>query len=225
MHDDERERLLAELIERPDDRERLIEEAQLSDHEREEMTGLIGTADALWISAQEAPALADDPVAAMLGLIPDAECSLDSSCLSRARKRSRLAVSDLATRLQQRGWEVKASDIFRWETRSAADVPPAEVQAIAEILRTPVESLISKSVKQSLPDLITTVRSNPRFAQLVTRWANAQKVSLAFASAALESRMLTTVHRGEHPSPEQLLDSLDVLVDAIGGTSQEGRNP
>ncbi|GAA3691878.1 hypothetical protein GCM10022377_00280 [Zhihengliuella alba] len=225
MHDDERERLFVELFERPDDRERILEEAQLSDHERVEIAELAGVADALWLSAQEAPALEDDPVAAMLGLVPDAECSLDPSSLSRARKRSRLAVSDLAARLQQRGWEVSAADVFRWETRSAADVSPAEVQAIAEILRTPVESLISKTVKQPLPDLVQSVRSNPRFAQLVTRWANAQKVSLAFASAALESRMLATVHRGERPSPEQLLESLGVLVDAIEGTDQRRGNP
>jgi transcriptional regulator with XRE-family HTH domain len=221
MHDDERDRLLAELIGQPQDRERILRGAQLSDQDRRELVGLIDTADALWLSAQGAPALEHDPVAALLGLVPDSECRLNSAALSRARRRARLTVSDVAARLRQRGWEYDKGDVFRWETRTATDVPPAVVQAIADILGSPVDDLISASPRASLPDQLAAVRANPLFEQLVNRWANARRVSRSVAAATLESRMLTTVHRGEHPDTEQLLRSLDALVASVERTDQE----
>lgn len=221
MNDDERDRLLTELIEQPEERERILRDARLSDRDREDLAGLIDAADVLWLSAQGAPALEDDPVAAMLGLVPDSECRLDSAALSRARKRARLNVSDVAARLRQRGWEIDKSDVFRWETRTAMDVPPAVVQAIADILSTPVDNLISSSVPDSLPDHLAAVRRHPRFEQLVSRWAQARRVSTAVAAATLESRMLATVHRGEHPDTEQLLRSLDALVASVERADQE----
>lgn len=221
MNDDERDRLLTELIEQPEERERILRDARLSDRDREDLAGLIDAADVLWLSAQGAPALEDDPVAAMLGLVPDSECRLDSAALSRARKRARLNVSDVSARLRQRGWEIDKSDVFRWETRTAMDVPPAVVQAIADILSTPVDNLISSSAPDSLPDHLAAVRRHPRFEQLVSRWAQARRVSTAVAAATLESRMLATVHRGEHPDTEQLLRSLDALVASVERADQE----
>jgi transcriptional regulator with XRE-family HTH domain len=221
MHDDERDRLLAELIERPQDRERILRGAKLSDRDREELAGLVDTADALWLSAQGAPALEHDPVAALLGLLPDSECRLSSAGLVRARKRARLTISDVAARLRQRGWEYDKGDVFRWETRTATDVPPAVVQAIADILASPMDDLISVSSQASLPDYLAAVRRDPLFEQLVNRWAYARRVPRAVAAATLESRMLATVHRGEHPDTEQLLRSLDVLVASVERADQE----
>lgn len=224
MNADERERLLADLIEQPQQRARMLRDAQLSDQECTEIVALIETADLLWLSAQGAPALEDDPVAAMLGLVPDDECRLDSAALAHARKRARLNVSELAARLRLRGWEFDKGDVFRWETRTARNVPPAVVQAIADILGTPVDRLILASASPSLPDYLAAVRGNPLFEQLVTRWAEARRVSRAVATAALESRMLATVHRGEHPDTEQLLRSLDALVAAVERADQD-RDP
>lgn len=221
MKDDDRDRLVAELIERPQERERIFRDAQLSNRDREELAGVLDAADALWLSAQRAPALQDDPVAAMLGLVPDSECRLASAALSRARKRALLNISDVAARLRQRGWEFDKSDVFRWETRTATDVPPAVVQAIADILGTPVDNLISAPAPASMPDHLAAVRRHSRFEQLVSRWAQARQVSRAVAAATLESRMLATVHRGEHPDTEQLLRSLDALVASVERTDQE----
>ena len=221
MNDDERDRLLAELIEQPQKRERILRDARLSDRDREKLSGFIDTADALWLSAKGAPALEDDPVAAMLGLVADRECRLDSTALSRARKRARLNVSVVAARLRQRGWEFDKSDVFRWETRAATDVPPAVVQAIADILSTPVDNLISASAPASLPDHLAAVRRHPRFEQLVNRWSQTRRVSRAVAAATLESRMLATVHRGQHPDTEQLVQALDALVASVEGADQE----
>jgi hypothetical protein len=221
MNDDERDLLLAQLIEQPQERESILRDARLSDRDREELAGLIDTADALWLAAHGAPALEDDPVAAMLGLVPDAECRLDSAALARARKRARLNVSDVAARLRQRGWEFATSDVFRWETRTTTDVPPAVVQVIADILSTSVDNLISAAASSSLPDQLAAVRSHPRFEQLVHRWAQARHVSRAVAAATLESRMLATVHRGAQPDTEQLLRSLDALVASVERADQE----
>ncbi|GEN80216.1 hypothetical protein [Actinotalea fermentans] len=221
MDEDERDRLLSELIERPEERERILRTAELSGPDRDELASLLQTASALWLSAWSAPRLEDDAVAAMLGLVPDRECRLDSPALSRARKRARLSVSDVAARLRERGWDFERSDVFRWETRTAIDVPPAVVQAIAEILVTPVDRLISPAISQSLPEPISVAREHPKFEQLVNRWAEARQVSRAVAAATLESRMLATVHRGERPDSEQLLRSLDALVASVEGADEE----
>lgn len=215
MNDEERDRLLAKLLERPQERELILRDVELNDRERAELGGIVETADALWFVAQSAPALEDDPVAAMLGLLPDSECGLDSASLSRERKRARLSVSDVAARLHERGWKFDKGDVFRWETRTAVDVPPAVVQAVADILGSPVDDLISAPSSASLPDHVGAVRAHPLFEQLVTRWSEARRVSRAVAAATLESRMLATVHRGEHPDTEQLLRSLDSLVASV----------
>lgn len=214
MNSEERDEFVAEMIERPQDRKSL-RNAELTEQERNDLAGIVETADALWLAAQGAPALEDDPVAAMLGLLPDSECRLSSAALSRARKRARLSVSDVAARLRGRGWDFTKSDVFRWETRAATDVPPAVVQAVAEILKVPVDDLISIPSLGSLPDDLAAVRAHPRFEQLVVRWAQARRVSHAVAAASLESRVRATVHRGEHPDTEQLLRSLDALVTSV----------
>jgi transcriptional regulator with XRE-family HTH domain len=221
MNDDDRDRLLAELIEKPEERKRILQNAHLDENDRNGIAALVETADLLWLSAQGAPLLEDDPVAAMLGLVPDRECSLDSRALSQARKRAGLKVSDIAERLRERGWEFKQSDVFRWETRSASDVAPAVVQAIADILSTQVEDLITVPSSASAQDHLADIRRHPHFEQLVDRWARLQNVSRAVAAAALESRMAATVHRGDRPDTEQLLHSLDALVTSVEQADKE----
>lgn len=220
LNDEERDQLLTQLVEHPRDREAILNGLKLGADEREELLQLAKTVDSLWLSAQHPPALEDDPVAAMLGLVPDRECSLDGGALSNARKRARLKVSDVAARLQAQGWQFETNDVFRWETRSAADVPPAVVQAVAEVLGASVEGLISLPETSSLPDYFSAVRAHPLFAQLVDRWAQAQRVSRAVAAATLDSRMLATVHRGERPDAEQILSSLEALVASIERTDK-----
>jgi len=223
MNEDDRDRLLAELIEKPKERKRVLQDAELDDRDRDDVAALADTADLLWLSAHGAPALEDDPVAAMLGLVPNRECSLDSKALSQARKRAGLTVSEVAERLRERGWEFQKSDVFRWETRSATDVAPAVVQAIAGILSTLVDNLITAPSSTWSQDYLADVRRHPLFERLVDRWARVQRVSRAVAAAALESRMAATVHRGEHPDTEQLLRSLDALVTSVEQTTRNER--
>lgn len=221
MEDSMRDEILTQLIDHPKERERILREAHLSSENTEELTALTDTADTLWLSAQDAPPLENDPVAALLGLVPDQSCVIDSKALSRVRKRARMTVSDVAKRLQGRGWEFSKSDVLRWEMRTAADVPPAVVQALAEVLGIEVESLISTSAPDTVTPQIAAVRKHPLFENLVNRWAEAMHVSTTVAASALEGRMLTTVHRGERPDTEQLVRSLEALVTSIERADQE----
>lgn len=212
MNEDDYNRLLARLIEDPEHRMEILQEANFDEAEEKNLSALVDTSDAIWLSAHGAPPLDEDPVAAMLGLVTDPHVALDSKALARQRKRARFTVSDLAARLSERGWNVQASDVFRWESRSAPDVPPAMIQAIAAVLHASPELI---SALKPAEDQFSAVRNTPRFQDLVGRWMKALGLSRSMALAALESRMVATVHRGEEPDPEQLLAALDILVSAV----------
>ncbi|WP_036451517.1 helix-turn-helix domain-containing protein [Mycobacterium marinum] len=212
-NDSERHRQIFELLaETGGQRDQVLHGIE-DERERSDLAALLDTADALWLSAHGAPPLADDPVAALLGLIPDRECSLDSRSLKQARKRAGLTVSDLADRLRQRGWEVDKNDVFRWETRSATDVAPAVIEAMSRILDWPVERMILTS--PVIDDELAEVRRQPAFSRLVDRWARIQRVSREAAAAALETRLLATVHRGQRPDSTQLLRLLEELINSV----------
>lgn len=215
MNEEERDQLIGQMIRRPQDRDALLNDAGVGADERAELISLADASDALWLSGHGAPALGDDPVAAMLGLIPDRKCSLDPKELARARKRAGLKISDLGARLRARGWLTQDADIFRWENRSASDVTPALVQAMSEILRTPAEGMILELESDAGDVLFADIRRHPLFEQLVARWAQARNVPKTVAAAALESRMVATVHRGASPDADQLLLSLESLVSAL----------
>ncbi|MDG4668619.1 hypothetical protein [Mycobacterium sp. 236(2023)] len=221
MDEVERDRLLTELIAQPMQRQSILRGAGLDAQERREIEALVDTADLLWLSANGAPPLADDPAAAVLGLVPDEECSLDSKALALARRRSGLTASELAEQLRGRGWEFQVADVFRWETRSAIDVPPAVIQAVADVLGESVDRLVGPRPGMANHDVLASIRSHPMFQQLVERWAVVQRVSSSVAAAALETRVMATVHRGERPDTEQLLSSLETLVSAVEHSSDE----
>ncbi|MCF6746559.1 hypothetical protein E9529_20225 [Blastococcus sp. KM273128] len=223
MTEKERDEILAELLRDPAGRQSLIEQLNLDETERVDIESMADIADMLWEAAHGAPPLTDDPVAAMLGLVPDPQFVLDPRELARARKNAGLKPSDLAARLATRGWNVQGRDVFRWETQSAADVAPALIRAIAEEIGTAPEKLAKTLEKTGLPAAVDEVRRSPKFRALVDRWANLQAISPTLAATALESRMLATVHRGERPDAEQLLGSLSALVDALETESRDER--
>jgi transcriptional regulator with XRE-family HTH domain len=181
----------------------------------EEEASLVDVADLLWEAAHGAPPLDSDPVAAMLGLVPDPGCALDPNALRRVRKNAKLAASQLADRLTARGWDVQAKDVVRWENQSSTDVVPALIKAIAEETGTAMERLTRTEVASTETAQLTEVTESPAFQKLVERWVKLQGVPRALAVSALVSRMNATVHRGDRPDAEQLLQSLDALVTAL----------
>lgn len=215
MTKDERAEVLANLLEARAGRVTGKDQPMLSAEDRADVESLIEVADLLWAAGHGAPPLESDPVAAMLGLIPDPQCALDPKALARARKNARLKPSELVNRLVARGWNVQVRDVFRWENQSAADVAPALIKAIADETNTSVDRLTTSRESTAEHGAIATVTRSPRFERLVERWARIQGVSRALAASALESRILATVHRGDRPDADQLMQSLDALVTAV----------
>lgn len=192
--------------------------------EDEYLAATADVADLLWETAHGAPALSIDPVAALLGLVPDSKRALDGKSLARARKRAGLTVGQLALRLEARGWEVQSKDVFRWETRSTADVAPAVINAIAEETGAQVDTLLLTAASRSDESkAVAHVKQSSAFQALVDRWAALQSMSRDLAESALESRMLATVHRGDNPDTDQMLQSLESLVATM--ETREGKRP
>ncbi len=181
-------------------------------------------ADLLWEANQGAPPLREDPIAAMLGLVPDPSYALDSSKLKQARKRAGLQISDLVARLSARGWTVDKADLFRWENRSTSDAAPALIKALADEVGISSDQLITKQPR-AVPAAIVLALKSPLFAGLVERWAKVQNVSGSLATSELESRMLATVYRGEHADADQMVQALEALVTATEDAEKSRREP
>jgi hypothetical protein len=211
----ERDKQLEELIDSPlHGRARSLE--SLDDTDRAEAESLLKVSDLLWEQAHGAPSLEADPVAAMLGLVPDTAYTLDAAELERVMKRSGLTPSSLAKRLSDRGWDVRARDVFNWQTRTTAEVPPALIQAIAEVTGTSVEQLtVNRSPGAASVSPLQALAKRPKFKELAQRWARLQRTSVDLAASALLARLAVSVHRGEQPDEAQMLGSLDALVAAL----------
>ncbi|WP_285029644.1 hypothetical protein [Mycolicibacterium sp. lyk4-40-TYG-92] len=221
MTNEDRDRILQDFLEAKSHKDVRYFIEDWPEQKRAEIASLIEVADLLWEAGHGAPPLETDPVAAMLGLIPDPRISLDPRAVSRARKNAKLKTSDIADRLQSRGWDIVVRDVFQWENQTHSDVAPALIRAIAEVLGVlPDQLTMDRSLSTDSQTLASTMRS-ARFESLARRWARLQGVSNALASSALRSRMLATVHRGDRPDEDQMLQSLEALI----STMEERENP
>lgn len=214
---EETDRLLERLLEEPPGPQREQMLARFDADQREEVLKLLDAGDLVWEAAHTAPPLEKDPVAAILGVVPDPDFQLDTKALARACKASGVKPTALAARLSARGWKVDASDVFRWQTLAAPDVPPALIKAIAEEVRIAPERLVARSQQRRtvLLGVAEDVAATPRFRDLVQRFAKVRRISAEMAASAMQSRMLATVHRGDMPDKEQMLASLEALVRAL----------
>ncbi len=215
MTEDDRDRILEVFLDSKSRRDVEADIADWSEEDRADFASFIEVADLMWEVGHGAPPLNADPVAAMLGLIPDPRIGLDSGALSRARKNAKLKPSDIAERLHARGWDVGARDVFRWENQTQSDVGPALIRAIAEVIGVGPEQLTTDGGSSAEREAFSSVFSSRRFEALVDRWARLHSMSRSLAASALQSRMLATVHRGDRPDDEQMLESLDALISAL----------
>lgn len=214
MSDDEFAALLGERL-RNNVRGRGVEPAAFD----EDVRGLLQTADLVWESQQTAPPLEDDPLAAMLGLVPDPEIALDGKALTVARKRQGISVTQLAARLVSRGWDVTNRDVVAWEANRGLPLEPALISATASELGVTADVLHRRISGNERQSPLVELRQAPAFQALVERWARIQGTSLVMARSALEARLSVAVHRGEAPDVPVLLDSLEAMMSAI----EEGR--
>jgi hypothetical protein len=214
---EERDQLLERLLGEPPGPQREQMLAGFDPDRRDEVLKLLAAGDLVWEAAHTAPPLEKDPVAAMLGVVPDPNFQLDAKALTRACQASRVKPTALASSLSARGWKVDTSDVFRWQTRSAPDIPPALINAIAQELRTDPARLVARVRPQatSLLGVAEDVVATQRFHDIVRRFAKVRRMSAEMAESAMKSRMLATVHRGDIPDKEQMLASLESLVHAL----------
>ncbi|HUY48405.1 MAG TPA: helix-turn-helix transcriptional regulator [Streptosporangiaceae bacterium] len=171
------------------------------------------------------PALHDDPLALALGLVPDPRRRLVGNCLRRARMSRRFKPSQLADQLNERGWDIPTKTIVRWELAGSAEIAPALLAGIAEILHVPAEQLTTTTTGQDpAAKQVQVAAATPRFADLAERWAAISGKPVAAARAALQQLMLmATARRGSHLTAEQWLDVLETFIEA--GGQDESQQP
>jgi hypothetical protein len=203
---------------------RSLELEELGEEQRAEIQELLKVADLLWEEAHGAPPLEDDPVAAMLGLVPDPSRSLDPRALTRVTKSTGIKASGLAQALNERGWDVSTRDVFNWQTKGSHEMSPALIQAIAETTGSTIDNLTVDRGSSQLSSELRAVTQTARFKRLVTRWAHLRNTSADLATSALTARLATSVHRGKQPEADQMLNSLEALVDALEADGPDENN-
>lgn len=185
----------------------------LPEAEAAQIGALFHAADLLWLG-DAAPPIEDDPVAAMLGLVPDSGLALDPKKMERARKKTHLKPSAVADRLNARGWEVTPSEVFDWQRHAHPEIPPALINAIADVLGTSPEALTSANEETVLQPAISEVLEDSRFETLAARWGQLSGMAPASARSSLKTKMLATVRRGDHLTANEWFGVLEALVEA-----------
>jgi hypothetical protein len=217
MSSDETNEEVAEVLDARNGRSALSA-SNIHGGQHSEIRGLLEAADLAWESQQSAPPLAADPIAAMLGLVPDPDMELASSSprISECWPPCIL----LAARLTVRGWEVSSKDLFAWESGRNAPQVAALINALAEEVGADADGLRRRAGEDPERVRLAAIVASPAFKGLAERWARVQSTTLALATSALESRMLVAVHRGGAPDAEVLLESLEAMVSAVEGSDK-----
>lgn len=187
---------------------------ELDDADRQRAEEVCNALAATWRAAAVVLPIEADPIAISLGLVPDPNRPLDGTALKNARNRAGLTVSDIAGRLQARGWPTRTRDVFAWEGQRAADVAPAIIASLAEELAVPQNKLIGQPTMPSAT--LTAVTSNEQFRGLARRWAAALGLGGEGQGAnALRQLMLAgVVRRGSDLDVNAWLEALEALVKA-----------
>ena len=168
------------------------------------------------------PPLEADPLAVALGLVPEPGRRLSGSRLKGARTKRRLQASQLADLLSARGWDVCTKTVFRWEQAGSAEIAPALLAAIAEVLRVPAEELTAAAGDHDpAATEVQAAAATPQFAGLARRWAQTSGQSFSDACAGLQRLMLvTTARRGRHLTAGEWLAVLEDFIKASGHEDQ-----
>jgi transcriptional regulator with XRE-family HTH domain len=162
------------------------------------------------------PPLDTDPLALALGLVPDPDRRLSGPCLKRARMKRHVQTSQLADLLATRGWDVSTKTVFRWELAASAEIAPALLAAIAEVLQVPIEDLTASAGEHDpAATEIQAAAATPQFAGLARRWATRSGQSLADARTGLQRLMtVATARRGRHLTAGEWLAVLEDFIEA-----------
>ncbi|WP_410644616.1 hypothetical protein [Amycolatopsis sp. lyj-346] len=138
------------------------------------------------------PVRHDDLVALMLGLVPDPDVLVDGRKLAAARKRSRLDLRQLVTRINARGWEVTMQEAFKWEMSRPA-LAPALITAIAEELSVGDDALLTAAAQPTsgVDDLF----DDQRIQAFLSDWAAEAGVQPAVLRQRATATLAGAAHR------------------------------
>ena len=161
-----------------------------------------------------APVLDQDPVAAMLGMVPDLTREVDGAAVKRARVKSKLQVSEVASQLKERGWQVSAAQVRDWETKPGQVLPPALTLRLATILNL-LANVITRPIGQLVP---ADVADRPRWGRLVQRVAALWCVPLDSAEPRLVAALTTARFRNE--TTDSYLEAAESLVAQMEGSHE-----
>jgi hypothetical protein len=118
-------------------------------------------------AAEDAPALADDPIALALGLVPGVGDVLSPARLKATRKHAALKLGGLAQALQARGWKVDTKTVFDWEL-NPSPVAPALINAVAAVFQVQPDALREPQVTAGDPDVVFR---DPQVVHELERWS------------------------------------------------------
>lgn len=194
----------------------------LDDTERQLVNDLTPWLDALETAADAAPQVQrtpsgatppvrhDDPVALMLGLVPDPDVALDGNRLSTARKKAKLDLAEFLQRLNDRGWELTLRQTFQWEQGTTV-LAPALIDAIADELGVDRRMLLAPTAVPSEQD---DLFDDARVRAFLSQWAGEAKVSVDFLRDRTSKMLATAAYRNRTSgSVDGLLGVLQVLKD------------
>lgn len=137
-----------------------------------------------------APMRADDPVAVMLGLVPDPNVQLDPVRLRTARTRAALDVAQIASRLNTREWDVTPAQVARWE-RTPAPMAPALLAALATVLQVQPSQL----TQGAQADALAVLLDDERISTFIEDWAADIHQKPAQVKQQLHVALRTAGHR------------------------------
>lgn len=154
------------------------------------------------------PVRTDDPVALMLGLVPDPAVVVNGRKLATARKRAQLDLGQLVDRLRARGWDVSTHQGLQWEL-GHPQLPPALITAIAEELSVEDDALLTTSpTRHGHDDLF----DDQRIQAFITDWAAEAGVEPDLLRERASTTLAGAAHRNRTGgSVEALLDVLRTL--------------
>lgn len=168
-----------------------------------------------WLEVPGPPPLTQDPVAAMLGLVPDAGRVLDGSAIKRARTRAGLRVSEVAERLRAYGWQVTSAEVRDWEARPGQVVAPALSLRVAGVLGTHVDE-ITQPAGRAISEAVT---EDPRWLSVVERFARL----LDLPAVQSESRLIAALSpvRFRNETPSSYLDAAEDYVARLESSRED----
>lgn len=151
------------------------------------------------------PSLRDDPVAHMLGLIPDHDYAIEGFKLREARKSAGLNLGQFLDRLRIRGWDVTAREGLDWE-QERTSLPPALIVAICSELRVDERQILAKTTSRSaLEDLL----DDQRIAAFLDEWAIELNIERSQVKELVSAALSTAGRRNS------TVGSVDTLLDVL----------